>query len=649
MSIMSTHNLRVLDLTTRLGVALTFAFGLTGCTATSGLRTAGSQPSNAKTFLAVGDKPLPVVGGEPGSSVAAAEPNEPTTPRKQSREEGRISGRVFDADGRPVAEAKVRLAVSGAAGGKVVRASTDRSGAFTLHGLRPNTDYTVIAEWDGEDGMQTGRAEAQASDTDIKISLVGDDTAPVRAGTNAKVGRVSDREALDDMDPNGPEEEPRSKGSKSRVNEEDLPPAAEADQADGAEAETAMAPTKSRGTSPASWRSGGRAGQEAGESSDSQTTAAGAEHEDDVPNPLPPAREPGSEQSARPISRRPSRTIVPESDDADPFGPSVPRLAAGAAAAESSSSPRSEFDSPSRPTREARNSPARDAAPGALVMTPEAYGPIVVHDADPFGDNNPAIAAADRADGPPARPARGARSSVSNRRQSPSQSRPARSEKPQATWGDITSSADEMPPLEGEAAIAASRAKTDPGVTRRSLITTGAEVAGNKATQAVLTDPLKVTCEYDDRHRKIVDFQLPALDGKPIRFQQIDADFVLLDFWGTWCQPCLKSIPHLVELQEKMGTRLAVLGIACEPDEFRKANPRVAQMAGKLKVNYPILLTRNDGSCALQEALKVQSFPTMVLVDREGRVLWRGQDSTPATLARLDRVLATSESATATR
>src|SRR5205807_398304 len=95
------------------------------------------------------------------------------------------------------------------------------------------------------------------------------------------------------------------------------------------------------------------------------------------------------------------------------------------------------------------------------------------------------------------------------------------------------------------------------------------------------------------------------------------------------------------DLQEQMGgKRLAVIGVACEKDAPDQAAARVAETARRLKINYPLLLSRNDGSCPLQEALHVQAFPTMVLVDRQGRVLWRDQGSTPATLARLDRVLA---------
>ena len=72
---------------------------------------------------------------------------------------------------KPVPNAKVRLAVSSSPGGKVVYATTDRSGAFTLRGLRPGSSYAVIAEYQGEDGMMTGRTQAKAPQVDVRISL----------------------------------------------------------------------------------------------------------------------------------------------------------------------------------------------------------------------------------------------------------------------------------------------------------------------------------------------------------------------------------------------------------------------------------------------------------------------------------------------
>ena len=150
------------------------------------------------------------------------------------------------------------------------------------------------------------------------------------------------------------------------------------------------------------------------------------------------------------------------------------------------------------------------------------------------------------------------------------------------------------------------------------------------------------SCNYDARLRKVNDFRLPDLEGKPVRFQDLDADYVLLDFWGTWCAPCLEAIPHLVDLQKKYGpSRLRVVGIASEKVPTAQRKAKVDEAARKLGINYAVLLSGMDGKpCPVQQALHIQYMPTVILLDRKGQVLWRSEGSTPATRDRLDRVLA---------
>ena len=677
-----------------LSLGLCFGLSLAGCSTTSGNRTGSMSMSKAKTFLSVGDKPLPVVSGEPGSTVAADTDPEPQVAPRNGRPDGRISGRVFDADGRPAPEARVRLAVSGAAGGKVVRASTDRSGAFTLHGLRPGSTYTVIAEWEGDDGLMSGRSEARTSDTDVRISLAPADAPPRRAGAQSRVNRVSDRE-VEDEDATVPAEvapavEPddgATSRSRRRVNEEDLPPAPEAESLappnrTRASNSTSISTRRARmGTAQAeTWRQGVRDGSTAGRAEgpsepEAQETPAvsndGETPYDEGPNPLPPALEPAEEPD------KSASTSAGGRAEADPFAEDPPRVAARAPAPRPRSShapapsnttrrPAASlpFESPSRPSEAPARSAPIDTAPGALVVVPETFAPVVLHDADPFAPPAAPEPAPRPAAVRPTRQRSNASADSTSRSARPSNAPGASlasrdrldaNGRRRRTWGEVASTESAVPPLEGEAEAETETggrslgAKADAGIALRSL--SSDDRSTTSVARAVGTDKgsLKPSCEYDERLRRINDFRLPDINGKLVRFQDFDADLVLIDFWGTWCQPCLQSIPHLVDLQERMGRRLAVIGVACEPEATDQAAIRVSETIKRLKINYPVLISRNDGSCPLQEALHVQAFPTMILVDREGRVLWRDQGSTPTTLSRLDRFLASASPADDTR
>ena len=107
---------------------LVVSIGLAGCSSTSGVRTGNS--SKIKTVASIGDKPLPVVTGEPGSTVAADE----YTPERPVRTAGRISGHVLDDRGDPVANARVNVAVS-----KALREASSSARRPTARGRSPST------------------------------------------------------------------------------------------------------------------------------------------------------------------------------------------------------------------------------------------------------------------------------------------------------------------------------------------------------------------------------------------------------------------------------------------------------------------------------------------------------------------------------
>ncbi len=213
------------------------------------------------------------------------------------------------------------------------------------------------------------------------------------------------------------------------------------------------------------------------------------------------------------------------------------------------------------------------------------------------------------------------------------------------TWRELASAQADVPLDES-----LQRAKSNVPRDDKAVVTLTAKEPPRSAlarflggTQPPIDEAVKQsTCSFDPTGRRLIDFKLPDLTGKLVSLHDLDADVILLDFWGSWCEPCRTSIPHLIELQNKFPLkRVQVIGIACE----KAAAPRdrqasAAKAARELGINYPVLLSGRDGTCPLQKALQIQFYPTMVLLSREGKLLAREQGATDVTLPRIDRAIA---------
>lgn len=112
------------------------------------------------------------------------------------------------------------------------------------------------------------------------------------------------------------------------------------------------------------------------------------------------------------------------------------------------------------------------------------------------------------------------------------------------------------------------------------------------------------------------DFTLMDQAGQPRSLSDWRGKVVLLNFWATWCAPCVKEMPMLVELQDQYGAQgFQVLGITMD-----KPDPAAA-FAEKLKINYP-LLGNHYTVVDVQDAYGENRLPYSVLINRAGQVLW---------------------------
>ncbi len=96
----------------------------------------------------------------------------------------------------------------------------------------------------------------------------------------------------------------------------------------------------------------------------------------------------------------------------------------------------------------------------------------------------------------------------------------------------------------------------------------------------------------------------------------------VVEFWATWCPPCLTSIPHLTEMQKKFKDQgVVVIGIT---DEKVKTVNRFVEKMGD-KMDYLVAIDENkETSLAYMKAYGQNGIPHAFVVDKEGRVAWHG-------------------------
>ncbi|MBA4175558.1 MAG: TlpA family protein disulfide reductase [Leptothrix sp. (in: Bacteria)] len=109
------------------------------------------------------------------------------------------------------------------------------------------------------------------------------------------------------------------------------------------------------------------------------------------------------------------------------------------------------------------------------------------------------------------------------------------------------------------------------------------------------------------------DFTLKTAEGRNLRLQEQRGQVVLINFWASWCGPCLQEMPHLNRLHERYASSgFRLLGVNVDD------NPRLAaQVAQRLGVKFTVLL---DTDKAVVKRYDLGSMPGTVLIDRDGRV-----------------------------
>ncbi|MBI3586999.1 MAG: TlpA family protein disulfide reductase [Ignavibacteriales bacterium] len=110
-------------------------------------------------------------------------------------------------------------------------------------------------------------------------------------------------------------------------------------------------------------------------------------------------------------------------------------------------------------------------------------------------------------------------------------------------------------------------------------------------------------------------FSLPRADGSIIELNKLKGKVVIVNFWATWCGPCVREIPDFVELYKQYKDKgLEIVGISIDQGGWAVVQPFIK----KHGIQYPIVLATPQFA---GEYGNIQAIPTTYIVDKNGYVV----------------------------
>ena len=132
-----------------------------------------------------------------------------------------------------------------------------------------------------------------------------------------------------------------------------------------------------------------------------------------------------------------------------------------------------------------------------------------------------------------------------------------------------------------------------------------------------------------DRGKPMPSFEVPVLGGGTLKSGDLKGKVAIVDFWATWCNPCIEEIPKYNELSAKyQGKDVEFIGMTVQSGSMDDIKPKAAE----LKIRYPVVLG-NDG---IEDGFGgIIGWPTTFLISKEGMIVKKYMGSPPGKLEQM--------------
>ena len=125
---------------------------------------------------------------------------------------------------------------------------------------------------------------------------------------------------------------------------------------------------------------------------------------------------------------------------------------------------------------------------------------------------------------------------------------------------------------------------------------------------------------------------LPTMSGSTLKLSSLRGKYVVLDFWASWCGPCMSGMPEMKKYYAKYKSKVEFLGVNCDDDPaaWKKA-VKAAALPWK-HVNY-------SGNVQAMQKFNVSGLPTKIIIDPKGKVVYSCVGEQPVFYTKLEQLL----------
>lgn len=142
-------------------------------------------------------------------------------------------------------------------------------------------------------------------------------------------------------------------------------------------------------------------------------------------------------------------------------------------------------------------------------------------------------------------------------------------------------------------------------------------VAQQKIEDSMQTEQTSVA--IDPTSSKFIDIEMPSITGKKIRLSNVvkNNKLTLLDFWASWCRPCMEELPNVAEAYKKYHNKgLEIVGISLDEDE-----KSWKQAVETMKLSWIQMSDLKDWDNTAARAYNINAIPTTILINQKGEIV----------------------------